>query len=616
MNFNRKKIIRLVACIILLNFIPRFLSCRLINPLIKLLNKKHKIFFRIENPGLRGIKKLTFNSIYIKTDQFKIILKKGVITINLHSLIYRKSFREIVEFFDLREVFFLALSFKAKKGIQRNPGDNDKFCFEKKYYSSFRKSIEKFWDFSFTGNIKRTVAIANFRNKKVTLFLRDLGMFEDTVAGYAEIKIKDYWIKAPFKVSKDIDEFKIEISSRNPSQNLTTVSARNNQLFSFSECKVTYKETDSSTFTLSGEIFDILISSQNISPKPVLIKKLESEELIKFTANEFRILKESSLNFDGITFFLEFYHCCSDSDLLRLSVIPFLEGQDFLERFPFLSMQNIRCLQATGDVALKLDYMTSLADFSSYYFNSQILQNTLEIEKSDEFDLSYLSVDFIHCVNNISGIAKAINISKANKNFLSLNEIPFYLRNAIVATEDPNFYEHKGIDSYFVGVAIVRNIINKKYVKGASTITMQLAKNLFLTQTKSLARKFEEVVLAWLMENHFNISKDRILEIYLNIIEFGENIYGLSEAAQYYFDKKVSELDITESLVLSYIIPQPKYFLEAVLIKSPKLIQKLINHIDFYSNYLLNMKIIDEECYNKIKYCIKFRPSIGAHVLK
>jgi membrane peptidoglycan carboxypeptidase len=145
---------------------------------------------------------------------------------------------------------------------------------------------------------------------------------------------------------------------------------------------------------------------------------------------------------------------------------------------------------------------------------------------------------------------------------------------------------------------------------------MQLAKNLFLTQTKSLARKFEEVVLAWLMENFFKISKDRILEIYLNIIEFGENIYGLSEAAQFYFEKKVSELDITESLVLSYIIPRPKYFLEALLIKSPKLIQNLTKHIYFHSKYLLARELIDEESYNQVQYSIIFKPSIGTLVLK
>jgi hypothetical protein len=616
MNSNKKRIILLVASIILLNFIPHFLSCYLVNWLTKKLKKRYNLFFRIENPGLRGIKKFTFKSVYIKTDKFKIILKNGVITINLYSLIYKKSFREIVEIFDLREVFFLAFSSKAKKGIRRNPEANDRFCFEKMYYSLYRKSIEKFWDLRFTGNITRIIVISSFHNKKVSLFLKDLDMFENSITGYAEVGIKDYWVKAPFKLYKDRDECKIEISNQNLSQNLATISGKNNHLFSFSEYKITYKETDNSNYTISGEIFDILISNPSISLNQVLIKKLELEQLIRFTENEFGILKESSLNFDGIASFMEFHHCCSESDLLRMSVIFFLEGQDFLQKFPFLSMQNIRCLQVSGDTALKLDYMTSLADFSSYYFNSQILQNTLQIEKSHEFDISYLSSDFIHYVNNLSGTVRGINISNTNKNFLSINEISPNLRNVIIATEDPNFYKHKGIDSYFVGIAIAKNIVNKKYVKGASTITMQLAKNLFLTKTKTPSRKFEEVVLAWLMENYFNISKNRILEIYLNIIEFGENIYGLSEAARYYFDKKVSELDITESLVLSYIIPRPKYFLEALLIKSQKLIQNLTKHIDFYSNDLLNRQLIDEESYNEVKYNIKFSPSIGTLVLK
>lgn len=452
MNLNRKRIIHLVMGIILLNFIPRFLPCNLVNRLTKKLKKRYDIFFRIENLSLRGIKKFSFNSVYIKTDQFRIILKNGAITINinLRSLIYKKPFHEIVEIFDLGEVFFLAVLFKSKKSIHRNQEDNDKFCFEKMYYSFFRKSIEKLWHLNFTGNIKRTVAIANFRNKKVCILLKDIGMFEDSITGYSEIGIKDYRIKTPFTLYKNRDECKIEISSQNLPLNLATVSAKNNHLFFFSDYKITYKEIDSFNFTLSGEIFDILISSQNVSPNPVRIKRLESEQLIRFTENEFRILKESSLNFDGISFFLEFYHCCSESDLLRMSIVFFLEGKDFLQKFPFLSMENIHCLEISGNTALKLDYMTSLADFSSYYFNSQILQNTLQIEQSNEFDLSYLSGDFIHYVNNLSGLVRAISISKANKDFLSIKEIPPHLRNVIVTTEDPNFYKHKGIDGYFV----------------------------------------------------------------------------------------------------------------------------------------------------------------------
>lgn len=614
MNLYQKSIILSIVVIILVSFMPQLLAGKLANRLTRKLKKKYNIFFRIENMQLRGIKKFTFDSLYIKTGKYKILLKNGSIIIKLSAFLYKKSFYEIVENFALQEVFLLHVSQKTKKDKQLTPKDMDEFSFEKRYYPFFRKSIEKFWQLSFRGSIQRLVIISSFHNRKISLFFKDFDMAENTLKGYVEIDIEDYWVKTPFKLNKESQEYVIEINSENLGHEI--VCAKNNHLFSFSGYKMTYKETDNSNYIFSGEVSDIFLSSQNVSSTTVLIKKLEFDQLIRFTKNEFRILKESSLNFDGISSFMEFHHCCSESDLLRMSVIFFLDGQDFLQNFPFLSVQNLRSLGVSGDMALKLDYMTSLADFSSYYFNSQVLQNTLEIKKSKEFDLSYLSADFVHNVNSLSGILRSINISKANKDFLSINEIPSYLRNVIETAEDPNFYNHKGIDSFFVGVALARNIINKNFIKGASTITMQVAKNLFLSQTKSLARKFEEVVLAWLMENCFNMSKNRIVEIYLNIIEFGENIFGLSEAAQYYFEKKVSELDITESLVLSYVIPRPRYFLEAVLMKSPKLILNLTRHIDFYSRDLLGRRLIDKELYNEIKYEIQFKPSIGTLVLK
>lgn len=618
MDLNKKKIILSVAGIILLKLGLRLLSYHLVNRLTKILKKNHNVFFRIEKPRLRGMRRFVFNKIYIKTGGYRIIISNGSITINLHSLIHNGSFHKIVEIFDLREVFFHAIASMEKKDIQLNSGSDDRFSFERKYYSFFRKSIEKFWRLSLTGNIQRTTIVARFHNKTVNLFFKDLGMIGNSIKGHIEIGIKNYWFKTPFELYKDADECKLEISSQAVvlGNNSGTLSEKESQHLSFSGYKITYRETDNFDYTLSGEILNILISGQNISLTPVLIKKLEIEQRIRFTENEFRILKESSLNFDGISFFQEFHHCCRESDLLRMSLILFIEGSDFLQHFPFLSMQGIRSLEVSGDTAIKLDYMTSLADFSNYYFNARVLQNTLKIEKNKEFDISYLSGDFVHKVNDHSGTKRYLNISKANKNFLSTTEIPSFVANIIVATEDPNFYKHRGIDSHFIGIAIAKNIINKKFVKGASTITMQLAKNLFLNRKKTPVRKLEEVVLAWLIENPFRISKDRILEIYLNIIEFGENIYGLSEAARYYFEKKVLDLGITELLVLSYIIPRPKYFLEAVLMKSPKLIRNLTRHIDFYSNDLLYRKLIDKEQYNEIKYDIKFKPSIGRLVLK
>src|SRR6185436_3724617 len=121
----------------------------------------------------------------------------------------------------------------------------------------------------------------------------------------------------------------------------------------------------------------------------------------------------------------------------------------------------------------------------------------------------------------------------------------------IICTEDPSFYTHNGIDVYLLGYSITTNIINKKFLWGGSTITMQLARNLFLNHNNNIFRKIEELMLTLLMENIAGLSKERILEIYLNIIEWGPDIYGLKEASAFYFSRHPKDLNLTESLVLS-----------------------------------------------------------------
>jgi len=89
---------------------------------------------------------------------------------------------------------------------------------------------------------------------------------------------------------------------------------------------------------------------------------------------------------------------------------------------------------------------------------------------------------------------------------------------------------------------------------------MQLVKNVFLKRNKTIARKLEEVIIVWLIENQGLCSKERMYEVYLNIIEWGPNIYGITEASLFYFNKKPSELTLPESIYLASIVPKPKYF--------------------------------------------------------
>ena len=141
---------------------------------------------------------------------------------------------------------------------------------------------------------------------------------------------------------------------------------------------------------------------------------------------------------------------------------------------------------------------------------------------------------------------------------LSYEKIPPLVRKAFLAAEDARFYEHFGIDLKGLFRAIIRNIYKGRYAQGASTITQQLSKNLFLTSEKTLRRKFREALLALQIERHY--SKNEILALYLNQIYLGAGCYGIEAAAQTYFEKSVKDLEVHEIALLAGLPKAPNRY--------------------------------------------------------
>lgn len=137
-----------------------------------------------------------------------------------------------------------------------------------------------------------------------------------------------------------------------------------------------------------------------------------------------------------------------------------------------------------------------------------------------------------------------------------LRVIPRDLINAVIVAEDGRFWSHSGFDWFEFRESVERNLKEGKAVRGASTITQQLVKNLFLSPSKNPVRKLREWALTWWMER--TLSKRRILELYLNVIEWGPGIYGAQAASEFYFHKNVSELTREEAVRLAAVIPNPR----------------------------------------------------------
>ncbi|MEW5909721.1 MAG: penicillin-binding protein 1A [Thermodesulfobacteriota bacterium] len=144
------------------------------------------------------------------------------------------------------------------------------------------------------------------------------------------------------------------------------------------------------------------------------------------------------------------------------------------------------------------------------------------------------------------------------RNPVPLSQIPRNLKSAIIATEDRNFYQHTGIDVKGIVRALIKDIFAGEFVEGASTITQQLAKTLFLTPQKTIARKIKEAILAFQIERRF--TKDEIMELYLNQVYFGSGAYGVESAARVYFGKTLQELNLSQSALIAGMPKAPSRY--------------------------------------------------------
>ncbi len=235
-----------------------------------------------------------------------------------------------------------------------------------------------------------------------------------------------------------------------------------------------------------------------------------------------------------------------------------MNAQELLNSFPQGLFESLEGMQVAGklkyDLAFHLD--TALPD--SVKFESGLTADGFRILKMGQTDFSAINRPFDYTPFEKGKPMRTIRVGPENPDFTPLNQIAPDLRNALLTSEDYTFFTHKGFNEKAFRVSIATNFKEKSFKRGASTISMQLVKNAFLSRNKTLSRKVEEILIVWLIENEHIVSKERMYEVYLNIIEWGRNVYGIGEATRYYFAKTPANLDLGESIFLAFVVPRPK----------------------------------------------------------
>ncbi|SFH10067.1 transglycosylase domain-containing protein [Pedobacter insulae] len=234
------------------------------------------------------------------------------------------------------------------------------------------------------------------------------------------------------------------------------------------------------------------------------------------------------------------------------------DAQAFLEAFPEGLFESLDGMQVSGKLKYNLDFYLDTSIPDSVKFSSNLTPNNFKILKWGKTDLQKINKDFVYTPYEYGKPMRNILIGPSNPNFTRLGDISFNFRNALLTSEDPSFFRHHGFVEESFRKSIAVNFKEKRFKRGGSTISMQLVKNVFLSRNKTISRKAEEVLIVWLIENNRLISKERMLEVYFNIIEMGPNVYGIGEAASHYFGKHPSELSVGEGIFLANIVPRPK----------------------------------------------------------
>ena len=239
-----------------------------------------------------------------------------------------------------------------------------------------------------------------------------------------------------------------------------------------------------------------------------------------------------------------------------------LDAQSLFNSFPQGLFESLEGMKVAGKLKYDLTFQLDTALPDSVKFNSGLTQDNFRILKMGHTDFAAINHPFVYTPYEKGKPVRSIIVGPENPDYTPLSQISPNLRNALLTSEDYNFFTHNGFNEKAFRVSIATNFKEKSFKRGASTVSMQLVKNAFLNRNKTLSRKIEEILIVWLIENEHIVPKDRMYEVYLNIIEWGRNLYGIGEAARYYFAKSPADLNLGESIFLAFVVPRPKAALD------------------------------------------------------
>lgn len=308
-----------------------------------------------------------------------------------------------------------------------------------------------------------------------------------------------------------------------------------------------------------ARLVNLHVDHPRISEEPVEIGRAEIDYLFTAAGRILRIDSGSIVLLNDLPFELEAALKVAAQPRVSLFVsTPYTEANSFFAALPAGLFPSVQGMESSGKLSYRLYVDLDFKQLDSLKFQSSLLSRQFRISRYGRAYIPKLSESFEYTTQDPP--YRSFWVGPENPAYTPLEQISPYLKNCILTSEDASFFYHRGFNEEAFRKSIITNIKKRKFARGGSTITMQLVKNVFLSRKKTIARKLDETLLVWLIEHNRLVSKNRLFEVYLNIIEWAPGIYGIGEAAPYYFSKSPASLSLGESIYLSSIIPKPKAF--------------------------------------------------------
>ena len=365
-------------------------------------------------------------------------------------------------------------------------------------------------------------------------------------------------------------------------------------------------DADANVIPLNIELgfVNLIINHWRISPVDVVFNNLVINFKTLVDDSRFSIDKGSYVSLAKMPIYMDGYYEKNPGLRIAAHVLFNTDAEVFFSSLPKGMFNTLQGLKASGNLKYTLDFDLDKTKPDDVVFESLL--------KKDKFKILQFGTEYFPLINNEFQFTamdkdrpvRSIFIGSTNPMYTPLELISDNLRNAVLSSEDPGFMTHNGFVESAFRESIATNVKEGRFARGGSTISMQLVKNLFLSRNKTISRKLEEALIVWLIEQNRLISKERMFEVYLNIIEWGPDKYGIGEASQFYFNKKAADLNLSESIFLASIIPHPKYY--KYMFDSSGTLK--VNQQGFYgliASRLLKRNLISQDQFNQLVPSVK-----------